>query len=125
MQQKIPNLVKRDWALGKMHLRSQLLGGCLLPNVSRFLTLYLLPCLPSRVLSFNPFIQNGELQKRDNSALARLGVLLPTLLGSVMKIVESIRWAGTKVPLAAYSDGYWEKAIALHNCNDLLNKFAS
>ncbi|MEH2262062.1 hypothetical protein [Nostoc sp.] len=79
-----------------MHLRSQLLGGCLLPNGSRCLTLYPLPCLPSRVLSFNPFIQNGELQKRDNSALARLGVLLPTPLGSVMKIVESIRWAGLK-----------------------------
>ncbi|MEH1882677.1 hypothetical protein [Nostoc sp.] len=42
-----------------------------------------------------------------------------------MKIVENIRWAGAKVSLAAYSDGYWEKAIALHNCNDLLNKFAS
>lgn len=42
-----------------------------------------------------------------------------------IEIVESIGWAGAKVPLAAYSDGYWEKAIALHNRNDLLNKFAS
>jgi hypothetical protein len=32
------------------------LGGRLLPNVSGFVILHPLPCLPFRVFSFNPFI---------------------------------------------------------------------
>ncbi|MEH2339944.1 hypothetical protein, partial [Nostoc sp.] len=37
---------------------SQLLGGHLLPNVSGFVILHPLPYLPSRVFSFDSFIQN-------------------------------------------------------------------
>ncbi|MEH2254507.1 MAG: hypothetical protein V7K33_34505, partial [Nostoc sp.] len=44
--------------LHNIHLRSQLLDGHLLLNVSRFVILHPLPYLPSRVFSFNPFIQN-------------------------------------------------------------------